>query len=271
MSAPISEDDLHAYVDQQLDEARAAQVRDYLHQHPEVMARVSGYQRQRDALRDTLRPLAEEPVPSHLSLRHLLENQPAKPEARHFKHSFPWQAAAALAFMLLGGIGGWSLRGVSPTPAATAVAVNLKEGIDALAHEANSTYSVYAADPLRPVELTGQDKQTFVDWASQRLGAPLQIPTLASAGFSFMGGRIVATEHGPGVMLMYTNDQGARLVMLTRAMKADKNAPMKEYRNLAANSFTWAVNGMGYSLVGALQPDLLHPLADDIRQQLRVL
>jgi anti-sigma factor RsiW len=31
--------------------------------------------------------------------------------------------------------------------------------------------------------------------------------------------------------------------------------------------FSWAHNGIGYSLVGAASPDILHPLANAVRSQ----
>jgi anti-sigma factor RsiW len=33
--------------------------------------------------------------------------------------------------------------------------------------------------------------------------------------------------------------------------------------------WTWAADGMGYSLVGPMPAETLHPLADDIKQQMR--
>ena len=48
---PISEDDLHAFVDQRLDGTRRSQVQSWLETHPEAAAQVAVFQRQRDALR----------------------------------------------------------------------------------------------------------------------------------------------------------------------------------------------------------------------------
>lgn len=41
-SRPISEDDLQAYVDQVLDAARHAEIRDYLRLHPDTARRIEG-------------------------------------------------------------------------------------------------------------------------------------------------------------------------------------------------------------------------------------
>ena len=83
-----------------------------------------------------------------------------------------------------------------------------------------------------------------------------------------MGGRLIATPHGPAAMLMY-DDHGTRLVMLTRPMTADQNAPMSLHSHGAVSGFTWADGGMGYSLVGATEPDLLRPIANEVRRKAR--
>jgi anti-sigma factor RsiW len=51
MTDPITEADLHAFVDDQLDVARRIEVEDHLAQHPDVAARVMADMRSRDALK----------------------------------------------------------------------------------------------------------------------------------------------------------------------------------------------------------------------------
>ncbi len=70
---PITEDDLHALVDEALDAARQAEVEAYLARQPAVAARVEAYRRQRTALRDALAPVAAEPVPAELNLARLIK------------------------------------------------------------------------------------------------------------------------------------------------------------------------------------------------------
>jgi anti-sigma factor RsiW len=83
-----------------------------------------------------------------------------------------------------------------------------------------------------------------------------------------MGGRVVATTHGPAAMFMYDDDHGTRLVMLARRMIVDQNMPMAPLSNGDVNGYTWADKGLGYSLVGPTLPERLHPLADKVREQL---
>ncbi len=252
---PILEDDLHAYVDGALDDARRAEVQAYLDTHADSATRVAGYIRQRTALRAALAPIAAEPIPPELSLRHLMER-------RRPGRSLPWRMAAAAAVLLaLGGAGGWSLRGAAPEAA-------MQHGINGLAQEAAYTYEVYGSDEAHPVEFKAADKAQLVDWISSRLRRSISVPDLTAAGYRFMGGRLVATPYGPAGLLMYDNGQGTRLGMLVRPMTIDKTARMAEHRDGAINGFSWADKGLGYSLVSSTSPDVLHPLANEMRRQI---
>ncbi len=98
---PISEEDLHAYVDGVLDAGRQAEIDEYLGRHPEVAARVAGYVRQRQDLRTALRPIADEPVPPDLSLLRLFETRRQRPNLPRWG-----SIAAGLALLIIGGAGG---------------------------------------------------------------------------------------------------------------------------------------------------------------------
>lgn len=249
---PITEDDLQAYVDEALDAARQAEVAAYLERHPDLAARTADYRRQRDALRAALKPVAEEPVPPELNLASMIE-------ARRGGGGLWRRVAAAILFIGLGLGGGWLLHDVM-RPASG--------GMAALAQEASDNYRVFAPDQGRPVEIRAEDQSALVTWASKRLNQPVAIPDLSASGYRFMGGRVVATPHGPALLLMYDDDQGTRLVMLSRPMNIDRDSAMAPHASGAIASFSWAHDGIGYSLVGSLAPESLHPIADEARRQL---
>ena len=252
MTRPITEEELHAFVDQTLDVRRKEEVAAYLDGHLEVAKRVAAYSRQRELLKAGYAPIADEPIPPQLNLARIIERQ-RRPALASW-----WMAAAAAVLLCTGGISGWSLRGAAQSP----------EGIAALAEEASASYAVYAPDHLRPVEIKASDRAELVNWTTQRLGRPVAIPDLSDSGFRLMGGRVVATAHGPAAMFMYDDDHGTRLVMLVRRMIADQNMPMAPLSNGNVNGYTWADKGLGYSLVGPTPPGRLHPLADKVREQL---
>ncbi|PXA91554.1 hypothetical protein DMC47_25360 [Nostoc sp. 3335mG] len=255
-SRPIGEDDLHAYVDGVLDGHRRAEVEAVLNAQPELRARVARDIEARDALRAALAGMADEPVPSELSLTHVIERRGRRDWRRW---TLPLQGAAAAMLLVIGGAGGWMMHASQQQPTV---------GIAALAEEAKQSYAVYAPDAGRPVEIAASDAPQFVQWASRRLDRPVAVPDLSAAGYRFLGGRVVPTPHGAAVMFMYDNVAGQRLTLLSRNMAVDKEAPMAVDREGAVTTVSWARRGLGFSMVGTIDGAALHPIADAARAQL---
>ncbi|WP_454659113.1 anti-sigma factor family protein [Bosea beijingensis] len=254
-SRPITEDDLIGFVDQRLDAERQAEVEAYLDAHPDVASRIVGYEAQRDMLRAAFAPIAQEPIPSDLDLVRMVG------ERRRPRRLPRWTMAMAASLLLcLGGLGGWALRGIGSPP---------QGGVQALAQEAAASYAVFAPDRTRPVEIRAGDISQLVSWASGQLRRPVSVPDLTGSGYRLMGGRIVPTEHGAAALFMYDDDRGSRLVVLARPMRADQDMPMSPHSQDGVSGWSWADNGLGYSLVGAVTPETLHPIADDVRRQTR--
>lgn len=252
-----TEDELQAFIDGVLDEAAHGCVEDYLIRHPEEAERIADYLSQRDELRQVLRPIAEEPVPSRLDLQRMIEVQAG---ARRRSFFAGWRSmAAGLALLLVGGGSGWFLHGAAPSESG---------GIAALAREAADNYAVYGADHVRPVELKADARDELVKWVSNRLRRSIAVPDLGTSGYRFMGGRLVATAHGPAGLFFYDDDRGTRLAMLVRPMEVDKNAAMSEHDLGGTGGVAWSKDGLGYSLVGPEPPAFLHPLADEVRRQI---
>jgi anti-sigma factor RsiW len=254
-SRPITEDDLHAYVDRHLEPERRAQIAAYLEAHPDIARRVAAFSEQRDHLRSSLAPIADEPLPANLNLSRIIENR------RHGPSPL-WWAAAAMLLISIGGISGWLAHGWMPSPPA---------GLTALAQEAADSFKVYAADRVRPVEIRASEGPQLVQWLSNRLNQPIKVPDLTTAGYRLMGGRLIATSHGPAAMFMYDDDHGARLVLLTRPMVVDKSAPMTPQLREDVAGLSWADAGMGYSLVGRSAVEALRPIANEVRKQAQTI
>lgn len=252
---PITEDDLQAYVDDALDRHRRVEVEDWLSRHPESAERLAQDIAIRDQLRAALSPIVDEPAPAELNLERLIE--------RHGRKSSSWsfplaRIAAALVLVVAGAGAGWMLRGAT---------LPLDHGVVALTKEAVDSYAVFAPDTGRPVEISASNAPQFVEWASQRLARRVSIPDLSRSGFTFIGGRVVPTPHGPAVLYLFDDGKGTRLGLLARNMARDQNAPMSSSDSGAVNTMTWAVDGLGYSLVGPLKPSTLRPIANAARAQ----
>jgi anti-sigma factor RsiW len=252
---PITEDDLHAHVDGVLESERQAEVAAYLESHPDVAKRIAGFADQRELLRKALAPIADEPLPPQLNLSRIIESRQQR------RLPFGW-AVAAMLMLSIGGLSGWVMRGTVQASSG---------GLAALAQEAAYSYQVYAPDRVQPVEMRATDSAQLVQWVSNRLHQPVKLPDLTTSGYRLMGGRLIATSHGPAAMFMYDDDRGQRLVVLTRPMTTDQNAPMAPHSQDNVAGFAWADGGMGYSLVGQAAAESLKPIANEVRRQARTI
>lgn len=247
--APVGEEELHAFVDGALDAHRRKEVQDYLDRNPQAAAAVAQLAAQRQLLRSALAPIADEPVPERLKINNsMIRRRASRP--------WGWQMAAAVLLSLgTGTFGGWQMHGAwQPTG-----------GITVLAGEARSSYTAYATDPVGDA-----DKSALVSLVSNKLKRPVDIPDLSPSGYHYVGGRLVATGHGPAGLFFYDRTDGTRVALMIRPMAHEKEAPMMEQSAGNVGGFSWAVQGLGYSVVGTESPSVLHPVADEIRRQARL-
>ncbi|SDA24657.1 anti-sigma factor [Sphingomonas sp. NFR15] len=251
----VTEAELQAHVDGRLAPDREVAVAAWLAARPEEAARLLAYRSQRDALRRALDPIVDEPLPPALDLR-LRE----APRARWFARARPAFAANVAALLLLGGAGGWMLRGWSAPPTV---------GTAALAREAAASYSVYASDTLHPVEIAASQRGALDGWISARLSRPIKAPDLRGAGLELIGGRLVASEHGPAGLYLYRYADGGRVAVYVRPMQVDRTDKMVPRKEGGVRGWTWADNGMGFGIFSGNGDggDTLHNVADMIRTQ----
>jgi anti-sigma factor RsiW len=248
---PIAEEDLHAYVDGLLDAERRAAVERYLQSNAEAAERVAAYAAQRQELRAALAVRARDPIPPNLNLARLLEE-------RLRRRRRPWRAAAAILLAVgLGAGAGWFVGQRPPT------------GVAAIAREAAMSYAVYAADKRRPVEVWATQKEDLTRWLSNRLNRPVSPPDLSSLQYQLLGGRLVATSHGPAALFMYENPRGVRLAIYVRPMSGGETTPIRATDVNNVDGCTWIERGIGYSLMAAEPYDKLEELARLARHELQ--
>jgi anti-sigma factor RsiW len=251
----VTEAELQAHVDGRLPPEREAAVSVWLTTHPEEAARLLAYRTQRDAMRAALDPIADEPLPPSLDLRMREALRP------HWsRQPRPAIAASMAALLLLGGAGGWMLRGWSAPPSV---------GTAALAREAVASYSVYASDTVHPVEIAARERGALDGWLSARLLRPIKAPDLRGAGLELIGGRLVASEHGPAGLYLYRYADGGRVAVYVRPMKVDRTDNMIPRQEGGVRGWTWADDGMGFGIFSGKSNggDALHDVADMIRTQ----
>jgi anti-sigma factor RsiW len=145
----------------------------------------------------------------------------------------------------------------------------LSRGLAAVALEAVAAHRVFAMDLTHPVEFDSGDKAILATWETQRLGRAVTPPDLSHAGYHLVGGRLVATVHGPACLFLYDNDHGQRITLFVRPMgRRDLNAPMRPLEGLDANGYAWARAGVAYGLVSTSPMPSLQDLSNQIRDEM---
>ncbi|WP_370156330.1 anti-sigma factor [Ferrovibrio sp.] len=253
---PVSEADLHAYVDDRLSPADRLRIEAHLVAHPGDAARVAAWQDQAEALRDHFAPALDAPVPA--AMAGLLAREKAG-ERR-------LQAALRIAALLLVGVtgaaAGWWGRGwVAPQPPAM---------VAALPQEAARAHLVYSREVLHPVEVTAKEEAHLVAWLSKRLGRPLTVPVLTAQGYALVGGRLLpaAADNAAAAQFMYENRGGQRLTLYVRSGEPAQDTAFRFAGEGAAAAFYWVDGGFGYALAGETGREALLPLARAVYEQL---
>src|SRR5262249_7678794 len=170
-NSPVTEDELHAYVDDEIAADRRGAVEAWLASHPEDAARVAQWQAQAEPNPARYGMLASEPLPARFDLDRL---------TRGLRSWRTVAAAAVIVAFLAGGVVGWMAHGASaaaPSPFETFTA----QALDA--------HRVYVVEVRHPVEVTGAERPHLVQWLSERLHYQPRIPDLEPNGLKLVGGR----------------------------------------------------------------------------------
>ncbi|MBT9612018.1 MAG: anti-sigma factor [Burkholderiales bacterium] len=242
----ISEHDLQAYVDGQIDPARVAEIETHLADNPQDAMRVEAYRKQNQTLHALFDPTLDEPLSGALQRRHRPRPQ--------------WQRYAAMVGILaLGLVLGFGLRGV------TAPAL----GPMALSKQAAFAHVAFVPEVLHPVEVSAKQEAHLVNWLSKRLGGDVRAPHLSSAGFDLMGGRLLPGEAGPAAQFMYQDHRGQRLTLYVKREQARASETAFRFaKENGVSVFYWIDRDFGYALSGDLPKGDLLKVAETVYRQL---
>lgn len=265
---PVTEDELHAFVDGQLPAERRREVEAWLAGRPEEAQRIESYRAQKRELHALFDPVLDEALPQRV-------RRAARPPV-------PWYArrlVAGLAIALAGGAAGWGLRGAAggaPGGGGPAIAASDPPGFAARAAVAHAVYSV---DARRAVEVDAAHEEQLVAWLSKRLAAPVRPPRLQALGYALEGGRLLPGGRGPVAQFMYRDAEGGRLTLyvsneLAHPGGADaRGEPNGETafrfaREGGVDVFYWVDGPFGYALSGEAGRDALARVGGEVYRQL---
>jgi len=246
---PVTEDELHAYVDGELPADRRDAVEAWLASHPEHAARIAHWRAQADAIRAHYDAIALEPVSARFDLDKIT------------RASRSWRAVAAaavIAAFLAGGVVGWMAHGASAAAPSR---------FDIFTTQALDAHKVYVVEVRHPVEVTGAERPHLVQWLSKRLDYELRVPQLEPSGLKLVGGRLLPGPFGPAAFFMYEGASGERFTIYY----ARTDTPPTAMRYRAADrlaAFYWVDQGVAYVVSGGADRERLLQVAQAAYDQI---
>src|SRR3954467_6171975 len=198
---PVTEDELHAYVDNELPAERRGDVEAWLAAHPDDAERVQSWRAMAEALHARYDGVADEAVPKRLEIERLVR-QPRQ-------WIYGAAAAALIAFIAGGGVGGVA-HGAAATPTV----------FQRLTLEALDAHRLYVVEVRHPVEVPGSERAHLQAWLTKRCGWDVRAPELAATGLKLVGGRLLPGPSGPASFLMYETASGERFTIYTARVAA---------------------------------------------------
>src|SRR6476620_7612451 len=240
-SIPVTEDELHAYVDNELPAERRGDVEVWLATHPDDAERVQSWRTMAEALHARYDSVIDEAVPKRLEIERLVQ-QPRK-----------WvygAVAATLAAFIVGGGTGWVARGAAAAPSA----------FQSFTVDALDAHRLYVVEVRHPVEVPGSERAHLQTWLTKRCGWDVRAPELAAAGLKLVGGRLLPGPTGPASFLMYESASGERFTIYT-ARAAAETTQMRYARQDNAGALFWAERGVAYVVSGSSDRERLTQVA----------
>jgi anti-sigma factor RsiW len=251
--SPVTEEELHAFVDGELPSDRQGAVAAWLAAHPEQAALVAAWRAQADSIRARYGVVAKEPVPDRLKLDKLLR------QGRSSRRGWVALAAAAsIAAFVIGGGVGWVAHG----------AANGKpSSFDTITAEALEAYKLYVVEVRHPVEVPGNERPHMTQWLTKRLGYQQYIPDLESMGLKLIGGRLLPGPVGTAAAFyMYEGASGERFTVYSAPATSPETAlRYKDGDRFAA--FYWVDDKHAYVVSGPADKDRLKTVTRAVWEQ----
>ncbi|MBB2684984.1 anti-sigma factor [Rhizobium sophoriradicis] len=250
----VTEADLHAYADGQVPETSRARIEAYLADNPEEAAMVAEWQTQNAGIRSLFAGYerARDSDP-------LLVSPPrtASPAAKRFAI-----AGAAVLVFALGALTGHYGPALVQKPDLQLA------GSETLPKQAETAFTVYAAEVRHPVEVFADEEAHLATWLGKRLAIEnLKIPNLQPLGFKLVGGRLLPVDGRPGAMFMYENQAGERLTVMVGRNTENRTTSFRFASSGNLETFYWIDGELGYAVTGEISRETLRAVAEECYRQ----
>ncbi len=240
---------INAFADGELDDDEQARVEALLLQDADARRVLDSIKQQNAALKRAFDPVLQEPVPPFLI---------AIPKSRRARLSGPFAAvAASLAILALGAGLGWFAAHESGSAL-----------VADLGRRAIVAHEVYAVEVKHPVEVDASQAEHIRAWLGKRIGTPIKIPNLAAAGYTFIGGRLLAADDRPAGQLMYEDANKKRLSIFFASNPTQREDSIHVRETDALVSCYWADPKLAMAITGDMPREAMMMLANSIYDEM---
>lgn len=251
MKIPPDENDLHAYVDDQLDEHERVIIERYLAQHQHIARQVQGWLADTQHLRATLTGLLLPDATISLD--------PVTIHSRQIRrtHRRMQLAASFVLCLALGSLGGWQAHGWQSSAASEPMG-------DAL-----SAYKLMVVEKSMVADFTPDRPTALTTWLTQHVGSGAQMPDLSHVGFTPVSGRLFATEQGAAAMVLYRDSTGHTLSFYIRPPDPRQPSLSTGQRsNSGIVALYGSSRGLNYAIVGPASIFSNHAISHEIGKRI---
>lgn len=263
---PITELDLLAYVDGQLDRDphRRALVERHLAVRPDDAERVADFSAQNEALRRAGAAVLEEPVPERLLAA--VRRDASAP------HRTLWRAAAVAALVVASAVGGWLVGTKDLHAPGERDAFAAEALLDSRRPEETAQTAIEPALPGRPPlaampagtggrlpsgpapdglaagELTRLGAAPLA-WLRQRIAVEIQAPDLSAEGYRLRDSRRIVLNGEPTLKMVYRRRDGRQASLYLRTRWLEDGEPVRRLEQGDTTLLHWFEGPLAIALV----------------------
>jgi anti-sigma factor RsiW len=232
---PITEEELNAYLDGELPDARRAAVEAYLCEHPDDARRLEAYRADGEAIARIF---------SHAGAA-VAGKRPSSASLWHPISAIPWrQAAAAVLILAVGVVAGWFGR----------ERFNDTD-MERLAHQAAAAYLILNGPGVEPLATSSLDELSRV--MSSTLGVRVELRDPSSTGYKIVGARIVPQAKGRAVQLVVRGPADETISFYFEGRPGAKETPFRRIAGEGLTTLVWEDDNLACAITSTLGPKKL--------------
>lgn len=256
MTHKISDIQLHALIDGQLDDRETEEVYREIQADPDLRSRFEGFREQKAEISDFLNDLAEPGNGATDLIVHRLEKRLLM---RRLTSRLKLVAAVLVVFIV-----GFSSHQVWQIAAGQKDDDSLQE----LLAEAAQIHEMVVASKGELTQFLIANPNRAVDVVQHYLGRPVTLPEVAKEGLSPLGALVVPVRRGAGIEMVYTDYEKHLITLFMASASASvgvfESLPDSNIRNTTihgVNLAYWRQGDVAYTIAGEVPSDLLNVMA----------